>query len=144
MQRSTADFNSSVNSALSVLPHRAMTDAANSTANAATGAAKGAAAAGQGVADAVGSVARDTAGALSRLPGARIAVGRERCGVAPNGAPDCRMAALALCRAQGLPGGRSVDIETTEACPTDASLARWRGETVTCPTENFVTRSFCQ
>ncbi len=127
---------------------RGMTEAASSAAtNAARStvdAARGAAEASQGVASAMGSVARDTAGALARLPGARIAVGRERCGIAPNGAPDCRFAALALCQARGFAGGKSVDIETTESCPPDASLLRWRGETVTCTTENFVTRSLCQ
>jgi hypothetical protein len=146
MQQSTAGFNSNVNSAWS--SGKGVTDAASNAANSAarstTDAAKGAAEAGQGVANAMGSVARDTAGVLSRLPGARIVVGRERCGVAPNGAPDCRLAALALCRGQGLPGGSSVDIETTENCPPDASVRRWRGETVACTNDNFVTRSLCQ
>lgn len=148
MQESTAGFNANLNAAWGALPGKGMTDAATDAAsNAARNtadAAKGAAEASQGVANAMGSVARDTAGALSRLPAARIAVGRERCGIAPNGAPDCRFAAQALCRAKGYGGGNSVDVETAESCPPDASLARWRGETVTCATENYVTRSLCQ
>jgi hypothetical protein len=146
MQQSTAGFNSNVSSAWNSGKGvtDAASDAASSAARSTADAAKGAAEAGQGVANAMGSVARDTAGALTRLPGARIVVGRERCGVAPNGAPDCGLAALALCRSQGLAGGNSVDIETTEKCPPDASVRRWRGETVACTTDNFVTRSLCQ
>ncbi len=148
MQQSTAGVNANVNAAWGSLPGKgvtdAATDAASNAARSTAEAARGAAEASQGVANAMGSVARETAGALSRLPAARIAVGRERCAIAPNGAPDCRVAAEALCRAKGYGGGSSVDVETTEDCPPDASLARWRGETVVCATENYVTRSLCQ
>ena len=148
MHDSTAGFNANVNSAWEALPGRGMSgaasDAASNAARSTVDAAKGVGEAGQGVANAMGNAARDTAGALTRLPGARIAVGRERCTVAPNGAPDCRLAAQALCRAKGFGGGSSVDIETSESCPPDASLQRWRGETVVCATDNFVTRSLCQ
>ena len=148
MRDSTAGFNAKVNAGWDALPGKGVTDAAADAAGSAArntaDAAKGVGEASQGVANAVGGVARDTAGAISRLPAARIAVGRELCTVAPNGAPDCRAAAQALCRARGYAGGNSVDVETTEDCPPGASMARWRGETVTCSTENYVTRSLCQ
>jgi hypothetical protein len=144
MKESTEGFNANVNAALDALPSKGMGEAAGNAARSTTDAAKGAVEASQGVANAMGGVARDTAGALTRLPGARIAVGRERCAIAPNGAPDCQLAAQALCRASGLPGGSSIDVVTSENCPPDASLQRWRGATVVCTNENFVTRSLCQ
>ena len=81
--------------------------------------------------DSAGGVARTTAEAtkgaadmtlgyrrsLGRLSMARIVIGRERCTVAPNGAPDCRVAADTLCRANGYNTGSSVDFETAEECP---------------------------
>jgi hypothetical protein len=132
MQDTTAGFN--VGSFGST---KGMSDAASEAAKTTTNVAKGAA-------EAVTGVARDTAGALSRLPTARVAAGRERCTVAPNGAPDCRVAAETLCRAIGFASGSSIDFETAEVCPSSANLARWRGEPATCRIENYVTRALCQ
>lgn len=140
MQESTAGFNANLNAAWDKMPGKGMTDAAANAANAASAVSKVT----QGAATAVGTAARDTAGALARLPGARIVAGRERCAVAPNGAPDCQMAAVALCKAAGLPGGASIDFETAEVCPPAEAMARWRGEPAVCATENYVTRSLCQ
>jgi hypothetical protein len=132
MQESTAGFN-------------ARLDANSSNVSAATNsAARNTAEAARGAADAVTGIARDTAGALSKLPSARVAAGRERCPMAPNGAPDCVVAATTLCRAKGFSAGSSIDFETAEVCPSDAALARWRGERVVCTTENYVTRALCQ
>jgi hypothetical protein len=139
MQESTAGFN--VGSFGST---KGMSDAASNAARTTTDVAKGAAEATRGAADAVTSVARDTAGALARLPAARVATGREQCTVAPNGAPDCRVAAETLCRAKGFASGSSIDFETAEVCPSSAALARWRGEPATCRIENYVTRALCQ
>ncbi|MDQ2083408.1 hypothetical protein RA307_24765 [Xanthobacteraceae bacterium Astr-EGSB] len=132
MQESTAGFNARVGG-----NGKDMSEAANS-------AAKSTAEAARGAADAVTGIARDTAGALSKLPSSRVAAGRERCPVAPNGAPDCVVAAATLCRANGYKAGSSIDFETAEVCPADAALARWRGERVVCTTENYVTRALCQ
>lgn len=144
MQESTAGFNANLNAAWEKMPGKGMTGAASNAAKSTAEVAKGAAEVTQDAASAMGAAARDTAGALSRLPGARIVAGRERCGVAPNGAPDCRVAAVALCKAAGLPGGASIDFETAEVCASAELMARWRGEAATCPTENYVTRSLCQ
>jgi hypothetical protein len=119
---------------------KGMSDAARTT----TDVAKGAAEATRGAADVVTGVARDTAGALSRLPTSRVVAGRERCTVAPNGAPNCRVAAEALCRSKGFASGSSIDFETAEVCPSSANLARWRGEPATCRIENYVIRALCQ
>src|SRR5262249_29596921 len=67
----------------------------------------------KGAADA----ARNAAANVTKLPVTSITAGRERCMVAPNGAPDCGVAAEALCRAKGYVGGTSVDFETVEKCP---------------------------
>src|SRR5687768_10585653 len=47
--------------------------------------------------------------AVAKLPGARAMSGRERCAIAPNGAPDCIAAAEALCRKHGFTSGKSID-----------------------------------
>ena len=122
----------------------AASNAANNAAKNTADVAKGAADVTRDAASAVTNAARDTAGALSRLPTSRVAVGRERCAIAPNGAPDCGVAAQALCRAIGFASGSSIDFETAEACPSAALMARWRGEPASCTTENYVTRALCQ
>lgn len=98
-------------------------DAANAAANAAT-AAKDAA-----------------AGAVISLPGTRVVSGKERCDTAPNGAPDCRHAAEAVCRAKGFGAGSSLDIETAKDCPTEAYVRR---ESRKCKVASFVVRAVCQ
>lgn len=139
MQESTAGF--------SIGPRSGTKDSSSDpggAAGATNDVARGAVEATRGAADAVTSVAKETAGALTRLPTARVAAGRERCGIAPNGAPDCRTAAETLCRAKGFASGSSIDFETAEVCPSSAALARWRGEHVKCTIENYVTRALCQ
>jgi hypothetical protein len=69
------------------------------------------------------------------LPSAAIVSGRERCAVAPSGAPDCGAAVNALCRAKGFAAGTSIDTQT-EYC-----LDRARGAVGNCA---FVTRAACR
>jgi hypothetical protein len=107
-------------------------------------AAKGAADAATTVAKGAADVARETAGAVTRLPTSRIATGRERCGVAPNGAPDCRIAADALCKGKGFNSGTSIDFENVENCPAQVLLAGKGPSERNCPVDYFVTRSLCQ
>ncbi len=130
----------------------------NSTLGSVTNFGSQAGSAAKDVFDGAGGVARTTAeatkdaadvtlgaaGTLGRLPLARIVSAREPCAMAPNGAPDCRVAAEAICRANGYNSGSSVDFETAEHCTTEALLARRRGETVHCPVESSVTRALCQ
>ena len=107
-------------------------DTAKDAAGAATDAAKGAA-----------NVATGTAGALARFPGTRVIAERATCPVAPNGAPDCRAAAEAICKAHGFASGSSIDFQTAEKCPPIA-LNRPDQEPPRCVIESYVTRALCQ
>jgi len=105
---------------------------------------KGAADVAKDAADAAGAATRDTAGAVARIPGSRVIAERATCPTAPNGAPDCRSAAEAVCRAHGFASGSSVDFQTAEKCPPIA-LNRPNGEPPPrCVIESYVTRSLCQ
>ena len=105
---------------------------------------KGAADAAKDAADAAGTVTRDTAGAVARIPGSRVISQRVICPTAPNGAPDCRSAAESVCKAHGFASGGSIDFQTAEKCPPIA-LNRPNGEPPPpCVIESYVTRSLCQ
>jgi hypothetical protein len=80
--------------------------------------------------------------AVSKLPNTRVMSGRERCAVAPNGAPDCIAAAEALCRKHGFASGKSMDFTSAEECPVRALVAG-RAE-VECTTVTFISRAMCQ
>jgi hypothetical protein len=94
----------------------------------------------KGAADA----ARNAAAGMTKLPVSGITGGRERCLLAPNGAPDCGGAAAALCRAKGYGGGTSVDFETVEKCPPSVRRAGRNAAEGVCTTEHFVTKALCQ
>ncbi len=115
----------------------AMVGAAKGAADAASTVAKGAADAAKGAAD----VAVD---GVAKLPVGGVAGGHEPCTIAGNGAPDCRVAAEALCRARGFNTGTSVDFVTSENCPPPyRASSRDRPEGV-CTMEHFVTRALCK
>jgi hypothetical protein len=115
----------------------AMMGAAKGAANAASSVAKGAADAAKGAAD----IAVD---GVTRLPVAGVASGREQCSIAGNGAPDCQVAAEALCRARGFGTGASVDFVTAEKCrPPYRASGRDTPEGA-CTLEHFVTRALCK
>jgi hypothetical protein len=88
--------------------------------------------------------AKSAADAVARLPNARVVRGHERCKIAPNGAPDCVAATVALCKSKGFDnGGSSLDMTTAEICPAQVYLSgRTEGEG--CHTETFVSRVLCQ
>jgi hypothetical protein len=94
----------------------------------------------KGAADA----ARSAATGVTKLPVSGITAGRERCILAPNGAPDCRVAAQTLCRAKGYVGGTSVDFETVEKCPPRSRVAGRAAPEGACTLEHFVTKALCQ
>jgi hypothetical protein len=118
--------------------------AAQGAADAATNVAKGAADVAKGAADIATSAAKETAGAVTHLPAAQIASGRERCTIAPNGAPDCQAAANALCKTKGFSSGTSIDFENVENCPTRVLVAGRQHVEGECPIDYFVTKSLCQ
>jgi hypothetical protein len=88
--------------------------------------------------------AKSAADAVARLPGARVVRGHEKCKNAPNGAPDCVAATVALCKSKGFGnGGSSLDMTTADVCPAQVYLSgRDTGEG--CRTETFVSRALCQ
>lgn len=97
------------------------------------------------VARSAADVARDTAATVAKLPtAAGVISGRERCGLAPNGAPDCRAAAETLCRARGYGAGSSVDFETAEKCQVPVRVSNGAAPQRVCTMEHFVTRALCQ
>lgn len=83
------------------------------------------------------------ADAVARLPNTRVVYGHEKCKAAPNGAPDCVAAAVAVCKSKGFSGGSSVDMTTAEVCPANVYLAG-RNSGPGCHTETFVSRALCQ
>jgi hypothetical protein len=88
-------------------------------------------------------VTRDAVGTVAKLPLTRIVNGRERCMLAPNGAPDCLAAADALCRKNGFSTGKSLDFTSAEQCTAQAMLAGRQSE-AECTTVTFISRAMCQ
>ena len=89
-------------------------------------------------------VAKDAAGAVTRLRKPGVVAGRELCPTAPNGAPDCAAATIAMCRANGFESGSSIDMQTEEKCPPQVwATARPPAENE-CRLESYVTRALCR
>ena len=89
------------------------------------------------------TVAKETVGAVVRLPNTWVIDGRERCLMAPNGAPDCLAATERMCKRKGYTTGRSLDIQTAQKCPAEVWIGRSSKDTA-CTPEAFVTRAVCQ
>ena len=87
--------------------------------------------------------AKNAAGAVTSIPGTRVVKGHEKCTIAPNGAPDCVVAASTMCKDKGFASGKSVDMTTAEICPAKVYLAG-RNSGPDCHTETFVSRALCQ
>lgn len=90
------------------------------------------------------NTAKDAAGAVARIPSARVMSGHEKCQNAPNGAPDCVAAASALCKGKGFESGKSLDMTTAEVCPPKVLLSGRTGAPGECRDETFVSRALCQ
>jgi hypothetical protein len=104
------------------------------TTDAARGAAK----------DAADKAGQATNGLVLGWPGTKVAQGRVRCAVAPNGAPDCTEAANTLCRSKGFGPGKSLEVNTAQKCPTWVWLSARPPPEGTCTIENFVLQAACQ
>jgi len=87
--------------------------------------------------------AKSAAGAVTGISNARLIKGHEVCAIAPNGAPDCVVAANTICKSKGFASGKSVDMTTAEVCPAKVYLAG-RNSGADCHTETFVSRALCQ
>jgi hypothetical protein len=88
------------------------------------------------------NAAKDATGAIKPLPGASV-TGRARCEAAPNGAPDCRTAASALCKGKGFQDGNSVATVMEEKCPARVFLEARAPAPGECRKETYVTRAVC-
>jgi hypothetical protein len=100
-----------------------------------------------GVPNAAGDLAKgaaDAAGTIARLPGIDVVKGWERCAEAPNGAPDCDVASVALCKTKGYERGKSLDITSAHKCPAQVWLEGRQPAVGECKQESFVSRAICQ
>jgi hypothetical protein len=86
----------------------------------------------------------DAAGTVARLPATNIVTGHELCAVAPNGAPDCNGASLALCKTKGFARGQSVDITSSYKCPPQMYREGRAPNPQDCRDESFVSKAVCQ
>jgi len=98
-----------------------------------------AAAVGKGAAEAT----KGAVDAVTYLPKSHVMSGRERCAIAPNGAPDCVAAAEQLCRKNGYATGKSMDFTSAEECPARVYLGGQQ-TTPECITVTFISRAMCQ
>ena len=87
--------------------------------------------------------AKSAADAVTGISSARVVKGHEARAIAPNGAPDCVVAANTICKSKGFASGKSVDMTTAEVCPAKVYLAG-RNSGPDCHSETFVSRALCQ
>ena len=109
--------------------------------------AHGADAAAQATQDALKQAAEATKNAATRiirLPAARFIEVHERCGVAPNGAPDCRSAAAVACRAKGFNGGNPINVQSSQNCPPAVWMSGREPSPGECPQETVVLMVACR
>jgi hypothetical protein len=97
--------------------------------------------------NAAGEIAKgvgDAAGTVARLPGTNVVSGHELCEAAPNGAPDCTGATVALCKSKGFQRGNSLDITSAFKCPVQMWREGRAPNDRECRDESFVSRAICQ
>ena len=89
--------------------------------------------------------AKDAGDSLTNLAKPSLMVkGRAACGVAANGAPDCKAGADKLCQSKGYKEGKSMDTDTAEKCSPKVLIPGRQRKPDDCKTENYVTRALCQ
>jgi hypothetical protein len=81
---------------------------------------------------------------LSRMTTSSIVTGRVKCPVSVNGAPDCKAAADQLCQARKFKEGKSLTIDSVEACSAKVLIPGRTRKPDDCRTDNYVTRALCQ
>ncbi|TMJ05565.1 MAG: hypothetical protein E6G97_02525 [Alphaproteobacteria bacterium] len=97
--------------------------------------------------NAAGEIAKgvgDAAGTVARLPKTNIVSGHELCAAAPNGAPDCSGATVALCQSKGFQRGTGLDITSAYKCPAQMWREGRAPNPQECRDESFVSRAICQ
>jgi hypothetical protein len=110
----------------------------------ATQATKGAADATESAVKGAAEATKNAANTIFRLPGIRVVEVRQRCSVAPNGAPDCRTAATTACRSKGFSSGNPVDVRSSQNCPPAVWLSGRDPGPGECPEETVVLMAACQ
>ena len=81
---------------------------------------------------------------LSRMTSSSMVTGRVKCPVSANGAPDCKVAADQLCQARKFKEGKSLTIDSVEACSAKVLIPGRTRKPEDCRTDNYVTRALCQ
>ena len=81
---------------------------------------------------------------LSNLTSSSMVTGRVKCPVSANGAPDCKTAADQLCVARKFKEGKSLTIDSVEACSAKVLIPGRTRKPDDCRTDNYVTRALCQ
>ena len=81
---------------------------------------------------------------LSRMTTSSMVTGRVKCPVSANGAPDCKPAADQLCQARKFKEGKSLTIDSVEACSAKVLIPGRTRKPDDCRTDNYVTRALCQ
>lgn len=109
-------------------PNEAAKDAANATQEAMRNAAE---------------ATKGAMSAIARLPATRMVEVRALCPLAPNGAPDCRVAASNACRGKGFTSGDPVDVRSSENCPPAVVLSGRQPSAGECPIETVVLAAAC-
>lgn len=100
-----------------------------------------------GASSTAGEVAKgvgDAAGTVARLPLSSTVSGWQACPPAANGAPDCEVASVALCRTKGFSSGKSVDITSSQKCPAVVWIEKRQPVAGECKDEAFVSKAICQ
>jgi hypothetical protein len=110
----------------------------------ATQATKGAADATENAVKGAAEATKNAANTIFRLPGIRVVEVRQRCNVAPNGAPDCRTAATNACRSKGFTSGNPVDVRSSQNCPPAVWLSGREPGAGECPEETVVLMAACR
>jgi hypothetical protein len=90
-------------------------------------------------------VVKDAGESLTRLtmPSSMV-TGRVPCPAAANGASDCKMAAERLCQSKGFKEGKSLSMDSVEACSAKVLIPGRTRKPDDCRTDNFVTRALCR
>ncbi len=89
--------------------------------------------------------AKDTGDALSRIAKpSTMVTGRVACPASPNGAPDCKLAAVSLCESNGYKDGKSLSADSSEKCSPKVLIPGRQRKPDDCRTDTFVTRALCQ
>jgi hypothetical protein len=110
----------------------------------ATKATKGAADATESAVKGAADATKNAADTIFRLPGLRVVEVHQLCGVAPNGAPDCRSAATIACRTKGFTSGNPVDVRSSQNCPPAVWLSGRNPSAGECPEETVVLMAACR